>query len=149
MHLSKGIFDELAIHFMVLGCAYSTNAKLMIGGKGTPYPIHYETNRDQRKLYNILYASIDGVVHPVTPDIVITLTDESRAMAVPKGRTASMLYHFGVPHHCDKPLEVVAKEEHERHGIGTLWYIYMLRHLGEGEGYLNDTIANELLKKLN
>ena len=149
MWIDKNTFDELALALMELqGITYSTDAKLMIGGKRTPYPIHYETlnlNGREVKRYNILYASIDGKVNPVLPDIVTALSDESRAMAVPKGHTASILYHLGIPHHCDKPLEAVATELHRKDGICALWRIYMLRHSGEGGGYLNDKIAEQLL----
>ena len=144
MRIDKNTFEELALYLMQLqGIIYSADAKLMMGGKRTPYPIHYETlklNGREVKRYNILYASINGKVNPVLPDIVTALSDESMAMAVPKGHTASMLYHLGIPHHCDKPLEVVAQELHRKDGSDASWRIYMLIHSGEDEGYLNDTL---------
>jgi hypothetical protein len=147
MRIDGDMFDTLMLGLMYMeNAVYDDNARLLCGGKGTPYPAFTERAGSMHSSY-ILYATVGGRTLPLAHGMNSSLIDQSRAMEPPKGTNMPCAYASGLAYHFDKPLEVLALETPSEEGIKPKWDIWMLRDMGEDDGYLNDSVARALSRR--
>jgi hypothetical protein len=132
------------------GAVYDKDARLFCGGDGTEYPAFGENHRAvggaDFSSY-ILYATVGGKTLPLEHGMNHSLMDESRAMEVPDGCAMPCAYVSGLASHFDKPLEVLAIETEAKPGIRPKWDVWMVRDIGDKEGYINDSVARAISQR--
>jgi hypothetical protein len=140
MKLQEETFNQLITALKTVNeSIYDKNARLFCGGV-KQFPEFEELVNNVHRCY-ILYATINGKTLPVEHGINYSMIDLSRAMEAPKEAKKSCAYHLGLASHFDKPLEVLALETEAKEGIKPKWDIWMLRDIGDREGYIQNNVA--------
>ena len=147
MKIAQQSFDAIIEALKkVKDAVYDRDARLFCGGKGTEYP-NFEESQDNMHSSYILYATVNGRTLPLEHGMNSSLIDESRAIEPPKDCQMPCAYVSGLASHFDKPLEVLAVETEAKTGIRPKWDIWLVRDVGDSEGYIHDSVARALAKR--